>query len=327
MKSTDPLTPENEKEVEVETVDLASSQTPSNHEKKSPKAFGNLNRLHEKVTKGRSVPVVAIKKQPLSHYGKGREPLIPFINKDASAETPGDYMSIENDASWMDELPSPSTFFGKPYEKFGSIPEHTSTDYGSSWPGVLPSSFALTYQNDVATGSCRDNNTPEGFDLSLSNHGELEIEAAMVGPSDSVTMQEDSQVPAATSQMSSQADAFQDWSPHPGVSTPKLCNHSGVMEKSSGTSRLFMWTDSPERAENLGGKRKASVSDEGDDVFQSAPMPKRRAVGNEGGEARGSKAERQSVARRTSVKSGQPRWVYDLDPGLIAEWQDIVEFV
>ena len=324
-KSTAPVAPKNRQEVEVETVDLAGSEILRHQEKTPPKAFINLNRLHEKVTKGRTVPV-AIKKQPFSGYVKG-EPLTSLFDNDASAETSCDKSSTEYDVDWMGGLPSPSALLGKPCEKFGPLPKHTSTDYDCSWPDGLPPSSALVHQNDVATGSCPDKITPEGFDVSPSSDGESEIEGAMVGLEDCVTMQEDSQVPAATGQMSPQADTFQDWSPNPAESTPKLCNRSGVMEKSSGTSRLFISTDSPERVADLGRKRKAGFSDEAEDVFQSAPAPKRRSVGNEGDEARGSNAEKQSLATRTSVKPGQSAWVYDFDPALIVEWQDIVEFI
>ena len=319
-KSIAPVAAKMKQEVEVETVDLASNNMRRYHEKTPPKAFRNLNRLHEKVTTGRTVPV-AIKKQPLPDYVKGGEPRDSFFDKDTNARTSSDKLSTEYDAGWMGGLPSPSALLGKPYEKLGPLPEHTSTDYGSSWPDGLPSSSTFIHQNDVATGSYPDQNTCEGLDLPPSANGESEIEAAMVGLSDSVTMQKDSKVPAATSQMSSQADAFQDWPPRPDESTPKLCNGSGVMEKSSGASRLFVSTDSPERVSDLGRKRKAGISDEAEDEFQSGPVRKRRGVGDEGNEARTWKAE------MTSVKSGQPGWVNELDPALIAEWQDIVEFI
>ena len=326
MKSTAPVAARMEQEVEVETVDLASNHMWRYHEKTPPKAFRNLNRLHEKVTTGMTVPV-AIKKQPFSDYVKGGEPRVSFLNKDTSAKTSSNKLSNKYDAGWMGGLPSPSALLGEPCEKLGPLPDYTSTDYGSSWPDGLPSTSTLIHQNDVATGTYPDKNTPQGLDLSPSADGESEIEAAMVGLSDSVTMQEDSKVPAATGQISSRADTLQDWSPHPDESTPKLCNRWGVMEQSSGASRLFVSTDSPVRVADLGRKRKAGIMDEAEDVFQSASVPKRRSVGDEGNEARTWKAEKQSIARRTSVKSGQPGWVSELDPALIAEWQDIVEFV
>lgn len=326
-----PSVPGNEQMAEKETLDLASGQGLRRYEKPPPKAFRALNHLHENVNAESNMPV-AMKKQSSFDYMKGKQPQIPFLKSSFNAETSSDKPSTDYDADWMGDLPSPSALLGKPSEKIGSLPEHTSTDEGSSWPDGLPSPSALIRQNEVATGGYPDRSSLEGPDLSHFNDDESEIEAAMVGLSDSVTMQ-DSGVPAAAGQTSSQADAYLDGSPSPKESRPKLYRCPSIEWKSSGTSRLFFSTDSPEKVAELGEKRKAGVIDQSDqveDLSESAPVPKRPRVSNERGQPpRGSSsAERQTRSATTAiVKSGLPGWVYAFDAGFIAEWQDIVNFI
>ena len=329
--SAAPSVPGNEQVAEIEIVDLASSQRLRRYEKPPPKAFRSPNHLHENGTKGSTTPV-AIKKQPCFGYMKGEQPQIPFLKSSVNAGTSSDNPSTDYDADWMGDLPSPSALLGRPCEKVGSLPEHTSTDDGSSWPDILPSPSALIRQNDAAIGRYTDKNSLEDLDLSQSNDDESEIEAAMVGLSDSVTMQEDSEVQAAAGQTSSQADAYQNSSPPSKESTPKLYHCPTIERKSSGTSKLFFSTDSPEKVAELGQKRKAGVSDQSDqveDLSEFAPVPKRLRVSDEREQRpiASSSAERQTLSPTATVKPGLPAWVYEFDAGFIAEWQEIVDFV
>lgn len=330
-RSGAPSVPGNEQMAEKEIVDLASGQGLRRSEKPPPKAFRGLNYLHENVTTGSNTPV-AMKQQPSFDYMKGKQPKTSFSKSSFNAETSSDKPSTDYDAGWMGDLPSPSALLGKPCEKIGSLPEHTSTDEGSSWPDGLPSPSTPIRQNDAATGGYPDRSSLEGPDLSHFNDDESEIEAAMVGLSDSVTMQ-DSEVQAAAGQTSSQADAYLDRSPSLKESGPKLYRCPSIEWRSSCTSRLFLSTDSPEKVAELGQKRKAGVTDQIDqveDLSESAPVPKRPRASNERGQPpRGSSsAERQTPSPTTAiVKSGLPAWVYDFDAGFIAEWQDIVDFI
>ncbi len=328
-KSAAPSAPESEQEAEIETVDLASRRTLGGYEKTPPKIFRSLNCLHDDVTKGRTAPV-AIKKQPSFDYTRGRQLQISFLKKDASAENASDKPkpSTDYDADWVRELPSPSALLGKPRENFGPLREHTSTAYGSSWPDDFPSPSALIRQNDTATGGCPYNDSQEGFDRSRINDDESDLEAAMVGLSDSVTMRENLQVEVATAQTGSHAEASRHWSPPPVESTPKLYHRPTFQAESSGTSGLFFSTDSAEKSVELGQKRKAGNSDEGEDLCQSAPVPKRPRVSEEREAPRAlSRAEDQAKAATWTIKAGQPAWVYEFDAAFIAEWQDIVDFV
>lgn len=300
----------NETEAEIETVDLASRHTSRGYGKAPPEAFRSLNCLHDNVTKGRTAPV-AIKKQPLFDYAKGEQPQDPFLHKDASAEISSEKPSTDYDADWMGDLPSPSACLGNPQEKDGTLTEHTSTEYGSSWPDGLPSPSAIIRQKNSATGGYPENDLLEGFDLSRFNDDESDLEAAMVGLSDSATMQQDSQVQAA--------EASSHWSPAADEPSPKLHHHPTFKAESSGTSKPVLSTDSPAEVAELGQKRKAAMNDEAEDVSQSAPASKRPRVS--------SSAEKQVNATSSIVKAGQPAWVYGFDAAFIAEWQDIVEFV
>ena len=327
-KSADISIPRNEQEADIEKVDLASGQTLERYPKMPAIALRSLDRLHDNVTKERTAPV-AIKKQPSFGYMNGRQPQISFLNENAGAEISNDKQSTDYDTDWMGDLPSPSALLGKPPKKDSPLPEHTSTYNGSNRSDghLFPS--ALIRQNDAATGNYPDKNSLEGLDLSQFNDDESEIEAAMVGLSDSVTMQGDSQVQAAIGQTSSQANAYPHWSPPADKSTPKLHHSSTVKGESSGTSRLFFSTDSPEKEAELLQKRKAGVGDQVEDLSQSAPLSKRPRVSDEHDQPRRSlsSAEKQTLLATPIVRPGQPAWVYEFDAAFIAEWQDIVDFV
>ena len=313
-----------EQGTEIEAVDLASGQPLGRYEKTPPNAFKNLKRLHENVTKGRTAPVV-IKKRPSSAYIKGG-PHISFLNKDASAETSSDKLTTDYEADWMGDLPSPSALLGKPVEKIGSLPEHTSSDCGDSWADGHPSACAPLHQTDAAARDYPDEDSLEWFDLSQFNDDESETEAAMIGLSDSIDMQKGLQVNAATDLTNSQTDVL---SPAPDEFTPKMYHHPTVRAGGSGTSRLFFSTESPEKVTELGQKRKAAVSGDAEDLSQSAPVPKRPTVSNEHDQAPrpSSSAEKHMLPPTTIVKPGQPAWVYEFDAAFIADWQDIIDFV
>lgn len=321
-----PNVPKNDRNAEIEAIDLASSEASGGNERTLPKAFRSLNRLHDNVTKGRSA-AMEIKKQPFFDNAKGGQLQISFLNKDASSEKSSDKPSTDYDDNWMDDLPSPTTLLRNPRGKSSPLPGHASIDYDNGWPDGLLSPSALIRQDDAAT-SYPDHDSLEGFDLSQFNHDESDLEAAMVGLSDSMIMQKESQVQAATGQTNSQAKAFSHWSLPPDELTPKVYHRPIINTESSSTSKMFFSTDSPENVEKLGQKRKAAVRDEAEDLSQSASVPKRARVSDEGGAPKApSSAEKQAKAATSVIKAGLPAWVYEFDAAFIAEWQDIVDFV
>ena len=328
-KSAGPSIHRNEQEADIETIDMASCQTSGTLEKTPPRAFKSLSRLYDKVGKGRTAPV-ATKKQASSGYTNEGQPQTPFFNEDASAEASSNKPSTDYDADWMVDLPSPSTLLAKPRKSPGPLPEHTSTYYGSSWPDNLPSPSALIRQDDTATRDHRDHDSPRGVDLSQFSNDESDLEAAMVGLSDSVHMQEDSHAKAAIGQTYPQGDAFPRRLPNLDEFPSKLQHRPTFKAESSGTSRLFLSTDGPEECAEPGQKRKAAVTNLAEDLSQSAPVPKRPRLRDESDQApkASSRAEQQAKPPNPLIKPGQPAWVYDFDPpSFIIEYQDIVEFV
>lgn len=326
-KCAAPSVPKNDHKAEIETVDLASSPALGDYEKILPKASRSLNRLHYNVTKGRNA-AVAIKRHPSFDNTKGGQSQISFLNKDDRIKQSSDEPSTEYDADWMDDLPSPSALLDYPLDNPDPFPEHASTDYDKGQSIGLSFPSALIRQNNAATRDYPDTDSLEGVNRSQFNDDESDLEAAMVGLSDSVTMQEESQIQAATEQRISQARSISRWCSPPDELTPKIYHHPTTHAKSSSTSRMFFSTDSPEKVEKLPQKRKEAVGDEAEDLSQSAPVPKRPRVGDECGAPPGmSSAEKPAKAASSVIKAGLPAWVYEFDPAFIAEWQDIVDFV
>ena len=322
-KTATPSVHKPEYEAETEAVGPKSRQTLGNYEKTPLKALRSLDRLHDNVTKGSMAPV-AIKKQPCYDFTQGRQPEISFLNKDASAGKSSENPSTDYDVDWMNDLPSPSVLLGKPLENPSCLPEHTLVDHGRSSPGGRPSPFDLNCQNNATIGNHADNDSLEDFGLSQLSDEASDIEAAMIGLSDSVSMQQ-----TAACQMSSQAEACPDMLPPPSEHTPKLHHSHTFAAETSGTSKLFLSTDSPEKVEELAHKRKAAVVDQNEDLSPSSRVAKRTKGGDEHGQTRRPSpgTEKEANVPGPIVKPGQPAWVYDFDPAFIAEWQDIVEFV
>ena len=318
----------NEREVEIETVDLAKGEGLKRFDITPSKTFRSLNNLHDNVTNGKTART-AIKKQPSFDYREGEKPQTPFPKTDAGTETSSDKPSTDYDADWMGELPSPSILLRKPREKVDSHAGHTSTNCIKSQFNNLKSPSTLICENDATYGIYHDNHLLEGNDLSQFNDDESEIEAAMVGLSDSVALEESASVQAATDLVSPQLNDYPTYSLPPNKSTTKAYHDPATDGKNSHTSALFFSTDSPEKVVELGKKHKVGIDDGVEDLSESAPVPKRARMIDELDQPprRSSSVENQRLLPTPVIKPGQPAWVYKFDAGFIAEWQDIVDFV
>ena len=322
-KSATPSAQKLEHKAVIEAVGPKSRQTLGIYDKTPLKALRSLNRLHDNVTKGSMAPV-AMKKQTCYNFTQRRQPEISFTDKDASAGQSSDNPSTDYDVDWMNDLPSPSALLGKPLENPSCVPEHTLVDQGRNPPDGLPSPFDLICQNDAIIGNHAGNDSLEVFNLSQLSDEASDVEAAMIGLSDSVSMQQ-----TAACQMSSQAEALPDMLPPPSQHTPKLYHSHSFAADVSGTSKLFLSTDSPEKVEEQAHKRKAAAVDQNEDLSPPSRGTKRTKGGDERGQTRRQSpgTEKETNTPGPIVKAGQPAWVYDLDPAFIAEWQDIVEFI
>ena len=322
-KSATPSVQKPEHKAVTEAVGPESRQTMRTYDKTPLKALRSLNRLHDNVTKGSMAPV-ATKKQPCYDFEQRRQPEMSFLDKDASAGRSSDNPSTDYDVDWMNDLPSPSALLGKPLENPTCLSEPTLVDHGRSSPDGLPSPFDLTCQNDATIGSHADNDSLEDSNLSQLSDEASDVEAAMIGLSDSVSMQQ-----STACQMSSQAEAFPDMLPPPSQHTPKLYHSRSFAADVSGTSKLFLSTDSPEKVEEQAHKRKAAAVDQNEHPPPPSRVTKRTKGGDERGQTRRQSpgTEKEANTPDPIVKAGQPAWVYEFDPAFITEWQDIVEFV
>ena len=328
-KGAAPVVLGDEREVDIETVNLANGQRLKRFDKTPSNTFRSLNDLHENVTKGRTERT-AIKKQPSLDYREREKPQTPFLKPNADTEISSDKPSTDYDADWMGELPSPSILLGNPRKRVDSLAGHISTDcIKSQFNNLQSPPSTLIRDNNAAHGTYHDENLLEGLGLSQFNDDEFEIEAAMVGLSDSVAMEETAQVQAATDLVGPQLNTYPIYSLPPNKTTNKVYHDPATEGKNSHTSALFFSTDSPEKVVELGKKRKAGVRDGVEDFSESAPVPKRPRMIDERDQPprRSSSVDSQRLAPTPVVKPGQPAWVYEFDAGFIAEWQDIVDFV
>ena len=318
----------NKREVEIEMVDLTNGQRLKRFDKLPSKTFRSLDILPENETKGKTTRT-AIKKRSSPVYRERKTPETPFLKTNAGTEISSDKPSTNYDADWMGELPSPSVLLRKPREKVDSLAGHISTDCIKSQFNNLQSPSTPICDNDTAHGVYHEKHLLEGLGLSQFNDDESEIEAAMVGLSDSVAMEETAQVQAAADLLNPQLNTCPNPALPPNKSTTKVCFDPASEGKSSRTSALFFSTDSPEEVVELGKKRKADVDDGVEKSSGLAPVAKRARTIDEPDQPprRSSSVESQRHAATPNVKPGQPAWVYEFDAGFIAEWQDIVDFV
>ena len=316
------------REVEIEMVDLTNGQKLKRFDKLPSKTFRSLDILPENVTNGKTTRT-AIKKQPSLDYREGETPETPFLKTNAGTEISSDKPSTNYDADWMGELPSPSVLLRKPRGKVDSLAGHISTDCIKSQFNNLRSPSTPICDNDTAHVVYHEKHLLEGLGLSQFNDDESEIEAAMVGLSDSVAMEETAQVQAAADLLNPQLNTCPNPALPPNKSTTKVYFDPATEGKSSCTSALFFSTDSPEKVVELGKKRKADVGDGVVNSSELAPVAKRAKTIDEPDQPprRSSSVESQRLAATPIVKPGQPAWVYEFDARFIAEWQDVVDFV
>ncbi|KAG8531018.1 uncharacterized protein KY384_004375 [Bacidia gigantensis] len=209
--------------------------------------------------------------------------------------------------------------FSKPSEQPSSI-------YSDDWANSLPSVTEVLDQEDrIHTGSPeghtdgrsaigslanQDSSTRPEFDEPIpepgdtSEHGgESDTEEALFGLEDSILMQSNAD-DGSTPQMRAQ-------------------QHSSGLDASE---KLFLSTDSPERLSTPIRKRKADDVDIRV-VHELSPERKRARAEEDDRKASTPRVDPQSLADMTIpvIKPGLPAWVYEFDPALVVEYQDIVD--
>lgn len=309
----------------IETVDLADQANSRKTDEKRPRSFQDLQRLHDKAVKDPAILPNSIK--PSHDYIKrDSSPELSNSSKSNHWAKSSDKLSTDYDNDWMEGLPSSSAMLPT------SLEQQMSTDHGGGWCDDLPSPSALLREHAAAVKNQSDTNSLEDFDLSQFNDDDdkADVEAALVGLSDSVTMNEDvqAQVGLANVSQSKTVNGLQRSEDH----VTSFATAPRTQSKTCGASapsKLFSSTERAEESMEAPFKRKSALVSGTPDLSLSAPVPKRPRLDNQTEPAiQSSSKVRGHAARPTPViRPGQPAWVYDFDPKFIAEWQDIVEFI
>ena len=226
------------------------------------------------------------------------------------------------DSNWTGDLPSESVLSASE-DTHGPSYHDKSTDYGSDWQDDLPSLSALLDENIAGDETPYKDNSLQDLDLSQSDMDQADLEDAMIGFSDSVAMQNDSQAEAANTatnmQSEDQTHTFHE-QPIQGAVAP---------EKSHASVESSIFTDDPYKPIKSPRKRKVLFNSEEEEVTLNAPVPKKAKTSKESNQAvqPSSNVENKAETIGPAIKPGQPAWVYKFDPAFIAEYQDLVEFV
>jgi len=315
---------------QVEIVDQADQGKGGEVTKKTLRDFQILQRLHDKVVKGPTTPDVSLKKSSSEYFRVDKQRKLSFLDESNHRTESSDKPSTDYDDEWMESLPSPSALLAKDEAVGEPLDREKSTDYGSSWHHDLQCSSPLLRGKDAATTTHSDNYSSEAFDLSQFDNDDdkADMEAAMVGLSDSITMNEGSQVQSASTnvrqsktvgELQSNVEQKTFFAPAPG----------SQLQASSGSSKLFVSTESPEKSREPRQKRKPGFMPEAEDLSLSAPVPKRPRLKDQIDHVlqASSSAENLAVQPAPIIKPGFPAWVYEFDPEFIAEYQDFVDFI
>ncbi|KAI9870789.1 MAG: hypothetical protein M1830_003808 [Pleopsidium flavum] len=320
--STLPVMPtgqsKNRKAANIEIVNLAGEGQCGEVSKVMPQEYLNLHRSHDSVQKAAPIGLLSPKRSKFS-YGKVTRPNLSFLSEPHDTvryleDTPSEY-----DNNWMDDLPSPSALIGKKASAVNSSPPRLPQENGGA-----------KYEDSMS-----------------------ELEACMVGLDDSLALGH-GKVDRATdvrlyalnddgSNDKLNRDLATKWS-----SSPVRNKHAGHLQFIHGRGvdphrarskgqLIFMSTDSPEKpgtpsfAVGSHGKRTVETSIGSERLSEGfPPAKKRRTSVDYGDQARQPVASlrdgRNTSQEKPAENAQRPGWE-GIDPDLIAEYGDIVEFV
>ena len=217
---------------------LESRQASLEYANVGPRDFKKLNRLHEKINKDLP-PRIMPSAKPLLPCSNGAWPQPSFLRQD-NKHVNTTKNSSEYEDNWMDDLPSTSDLLGKPSEA-----------------AEMPTEARV-----------------EPFDDEISD-----LETALIGLHDSIGMAKgkgdirEAVIPEADlvwEAYNVREEREKGDQQHP------LPAEVARRSRRLSTARLFLSTDSPEKAENLNHKRKASVgSTSYDEELPTCPSTKK----------------------------------------------------
>lgn len=318
------------RKAQIETINLANQADGGGMTKRTPRDIQNLQRLHDKVVTCQAIPAVALKKSLSTYSMENKQLKLSFPDKYNHRAERNDRPPTDYEDGWTGSLPSPSALLAEGAGRNELPAQQTSTDYGSSWHDDLPSPSASMREDGTGTKEHFHARDMEDIDFSQFNHDdeEADVEAAMVGLSDSITMKEDLQARSApiNPRQSKTADGLQD-------TAERAMSFADMpmtqLEASSASVRLPLCTDSPEKSMESGQKRKQSLTPDAEDLSLFMSAPKRPKVKHQTDAVLEPPlgAEDSAPRQAPSIKPGFPAWVYEFDPQFIAEYQDFVEFI
>ncbi|KAL6717498.1 ATP-dependent DNA helicase MER3 [Lecanora helva] len=303
------------KPTEVETLDLAGESSTEHRHNKAPRGLKSLERLHNSVVKCPPPPMIA-KKKPL--YTSATQSHLVSQSNESTCES-SDRPSTDYDGEWMVSLPSPSTLLGN----HGTAEKPGQGQAGGDKEAGLMSAPALVSQEASATRSDWDTDSFEDFDPSRFNddNEKSDIEAALVGLSDSVIMHDNSQNQSARIDTQEEETVLNELPTN--RDNASKCEPKPMLNTFNSSSKLFLSTDSPEKQQTR------FVEAETMEFPSSPPVLKKPRISSPMDTALQPSVNRDNETTRQgpTIKPGQPAWVYDFDPAFIAEFQDFVDFV
>lgn len=304
------------KGIDIETIDLSKDRDLDEYSKTAPWDYKKLHLLHKSVNKGPAAPIISGWKTPLCHESTEEPRSLPYTTNYPEVET---RRSSDYDSAGMDEFPSPSAILAMDKNCAGTL-STLEMNHNSNVP---------VFEDDFS-------------DLDLKKLGETKVakqddrartglaDAGLRGPPD--VMDHDGRDKRSTSleELSILSAA-----------KPTLDETSSFKSD----ALLFFSTSSPEKVAPSPEKRKSMYAQESENFSTSNEfMAKRRKVSKLPSEKvlqpSGQVLEPLTAGKDQNVtpsqaprsiiqKSGRPRpeWVNDFDPGFIAEYADIVEFI
>ena len=313
---------------DIEMIDLTNRR--DRYAKTGPSDFRKLDKLHQSINSAKLAPLMRRKKPVFDHLDKELSRATLLCQGPTTAESSEQaFMDYEDDL--MTDLPSPSALFGGTGECESN----------------LPSPHSVECRNEEASNM--GNKIFPGYhpldDLSLQRSDgddQEDLEAAMIGMSDSVVLStEISQARAQTANdvLPRKEVITDEHESHNIASLPVTCrtlNRDDISATSpphTTTEKLFLSTDSPEKAIEVPAKRTVAFAFGQEEparaVTSQAPVPKKSRSGTQPQLALQTVSIVKDEARPPipSIRLGHPAWVYECDPALIAEFQDFVDFV
>ncbi|KAI4104557.1 MAG: hypothetical protein LQ339_003860 [Xanthoria mediterranea] len=274
----------------IETVNLAHKRDPDEYAKVAPRAYRSLHQLHEKVNKDGRTPTMSNIKPSFS-FKEGEQPTLSFLGQTGSSSQRNQDPSSDYDSGFLDDFPSPSALLSTSRKK---------TD-------------------DLNLQAVDHDDTGKDLGIFRSEHDKLGDDGSDVDP--------------AIFADTEYGEAMESLGPGGYVEASHCFPGSPPKRTGDRTAhdKLFMSTDSPVKPSSPNKKRKTPEGpDAGPEEEHVVHKEKKQKVDNASDAAPlgplSGKGNQDSTPAPT-IEAGYPAWVYEFDPGLIAEWEPYAEFV